>query len=327
MTTLVSPRVDEKQDVRNPLPGVPKIESPFFNRFFKPGDKNYDVAKALHDDGYAIIDFPDPDFDRLADDIITDLAPRYDWSAWKAHGQRGPRISHAYKFNASVKKIATNAAVMRLLSELYGRRAMPFQTLNFPIGTQQPYHTDSVHFSCLPERFMCGVWVALEDVGEDNGPLMYFPGSHKLPIYLNEHIGKRRDPVSDKYATYDRYVEFWRELVEELGLKYELLSIKKGQAVIWCANLLHGGALQRDKDRTRHSQVTHYYFEGCTYYVPVNSEQIMGEVYYHKFRNVATGEPMVNMSDDRAVPPAYIEFCDVTERDLAAGARAKESAD
>ena len=47
--------------------------------------------------------------------------------------------------------------------------------------------------------------------------------------------------------------------------------LKKGQALIWSANLLHGGGEHRDKTRTRHSQVTHYYFEGCQYYMPLES--------------------------------------------------------
>ena len=56
-----------------------------------------------------------------------------------------------------------NTGILSLFSTLYGRRAWPFQTLNFPVGTQQHYHSDSVHFSSVPERFMCGVWVDLED--------------------------------------------------------------------------------------------------------------------------------------------------------------------
>jgi len=280
-----------------------------------------DLPKSLHDDGYAVIDFPDDDFDALAADIIDDLTPRYDWDGWRSGGDAGPRLAHAYKFNESVKKIAANARVLDLLSELYGRRALPFQTLNFPVGTQQHYHTDSVHFSATPERFMCGVWVALEDVSEDNGPLMYFPGSHKMPLYFNEHIGRPRDPVSDKYATYNKFIEFWEELVDELGLKHKTLPLKKGQAVIWCANLLHGGSAQRDRSLTRHSQVTHYYFEGCTYYVPVNSEPALGDMYFHKFHNVANGEPMVNMSNGQVVPQAFINHCDVTEKDMANAGR------
>ena len=28
---------------------------------------------------------------------------------------------------------------------------------------------------------MCGVWIALEDVDPDEGPLSYYPGSPRLP--------------------------------------------------------------------------------------------------------------------------------------------------
>ena len=47
--------------------------------------------------------------------------------------------------------------------------------------------------------------------------------------------------------------------------------LKKGQCLVWSANLLHGGSPHRDKGRTRHSQVTHYYFDDCQYYSPLSS--------------------------------------------------------
>ncbi len=46
----------------------------------------------------------------------------------------------------------------------------------------------------------------------------------------------------------------------------------KGHALIWHANLLHGGSQQKDPRRTRHSQVTHYFFEDCKYYTPMHSQ-------------------------------------------------------
>ena len=54
-----------------------------------------------------------------------------------------------------------------MLFSLYGREPFPFQTLNFPYGSRQHYHSDAVHFNSLPKGFMCGVWVALEDIHED----------------------------------------------------------------------------------------------------------------------------------------------------------------
>ena len=48
-------------------------------------------------------------------------------------------------------------------------------------------------------------------------------------------------------------------------------EINRGEALIWHANLLHGGAPTRVPGRSRHSQVTHYFFEGCRYYTPMES--------------------------------------------------------
>ena len=74
-------------------------------------------------------------------------------------------------YDQDIRRIAVNPRIIEILSNLYGRSAFPFQTLTFPIGTQQKPHSDSVHFSSQPERFMCAVWVALEDMDSENGTL------------------------------------------------------------------------------------------------------------------------------------------------------------
>jgi hypothetical protein len=63
-----------------------------------------------------------------------------------------------------------------------------------------------------------------------------------------------------------------RDFVEREGLRAEYGTMPRGHALIWSSNLLHGGAPQRDRERTRNSQVTHYFFEGCEYYTPMLSE-------------------------------------------------------
>ena len=55
---------------------------------------------------------------------------------------------------------------------------------------------------------------------------------------------------------------------------------KKGQALIWAANLLHGGAAQTNLKRTRYSQVTHYYFDNCCYYTPMSSVPFLGPIWF-----------------------------------------------
>jgi hypothetical protein len=129
----------------------------------------------------------------LADDTIAQLAEEYDWAVWRAKkadgGLGGMRIQDSP--NALVRRIAGNPCIIELLSQLYGRPAFPFQTLNFPVGTEQPFHADAVHFSGVPERFMCGVWVALEDIGPEQG-LVYYPDHTSCGSIPTIRSGSRR---------------------------------------------------------------------------------------------------------------------------------------
>ena len=113
---------------------------------------------------------------------------------------------------------------------------------------------------------MCGVWVALEDIGPDQGPLVYYPGSHRLPEMNYPDFGLRAHPSS-----YPQYLEELQKLIASHGYEPEYGLLKKGQALIWSANILHGGSTQRDRSLSRHSQVTHYYATGARYWRPVES--------------------------------------------------------
>jgi len=265
------------------FPGLPLIESPLYPTLKAEWGLSAEeerIADGLHTKGYAVFDFPDPDLDARIARIRGRLAPRYgiDFDSPgsdKTCGER--RIQDAWHFDDDVRAIATNQIVIDLLSKLYGRRAFPFQTLNFPVGTQQDGHSDSVHFSSLPERFMCGVWLAMEDVGADQGPLFYYPGSHTWPIMTNSLIG-RRGYGSELTSAQDPYGPAWQALRNVHNAQEEVLLADKGQALIWCANLLHGGSRQNDPTLTRWSQVTHYYFDNCIYYTPAFSDETIGRL-------------------------------------------------
>ena len=177
------------------------------------------------------------------------------------------RIMDAWKINERVKRLALAPDVLALLEQLYGCRPLPFQTLNFVRGTEQATHSDAIHFSSLPSRYMCGVWVALEDIDMDNGPLVYYPGSHRLPEVTMQDLGLHSD--KDDYPEYERHVA---AVIEREGLEARYGVLGKGQAILWASNLLHGGAPQADRSRSRHSQVTHVFFEGCRYYTPMLSD-------------------------------------------------------
>ncbi len=242
----------------NRLPGVRQLID--FARRESPVADEAQIAQ-YHHDGYMIFEPMLPE--SVLDAAVRDLSPQLGVRSGLHHGSR---VFNGWKASRAVRSIALSSRVFRLLRQLYGREPRPFQTLNFPIGTEQRIHSDIIHFNSDPVSYMCGVWVALEDIDMQNGPLVYYPGSHKLPIVTMEDVAA--GPGPEHYPLYEAYVA---EKVQELALVPHHAILKKGQCLIWSANLLHGGSVHRDKDRTRHSQVTHYYFEGCQYFSPLSS--------------------------------------------------------
>jgi len=219
-------------------------------------------------DGYLVIEEPLANEETLAA-IVEQLSGLYGQKYHRADNitYYPNRVMGAWHVNEHVKDLARHPHVLGLLQDLYGRRPLPFQTINFRTGTQQAPHSDALHFSTIPPGFMAGVWIALEDMDMDNGPLVYYRGSHKFPFVTMGDVG-----VEAKAENYKDYERFVAELIEREDLEPRYGTISKGQALIWAANLLHGGAPQRDRSRSRHSQVTHYFFEDCQYYVPMLSE-------------------------------------------------------
>lgn len=233
--------------------------------------------ESLERDGYLVVD---PGIDQeTIDGAIADVEPlfrpesgasRMVRRAKRAVLGRHRAISHrderrvqdAWVVSDSVRAIATAPAVLALLEDVYGRVPKPFQTLNFRVGSEQRPHSDAMHFNSDPPGFMCGVWVALEDIGPEQGPLIYYPGSHRLPEVTAADV--ERDGTGD-------YEEFVADLIEREGLQPSYATLRKGQALVWSSNLLHGGAPQTDPRLTRWTQVSHYFFEGCRYWRPLTS--------------------------------------------------------
>ncbi|HEY9851487.1 MAG TPA: phytanoyl-CoA dioxygenase family protein [Leptolyngbyaceae cyanobacterium] len=280
MLQVTLPEITKTQALLN----CPWLDSPFFEELLAQSnldEQTKQQIKQFSDNGYLIIDPEIDNFDVVAERLINDLKPHY---------LDPGRIQDAWKFNDDVKHIAVAPKVLSILRILYQREPIPFQTLNFPRGTEQSTHSDSIHFHCIPHGFMCGVWLALEDVDSENGPLHYYPGSHKLPYFDLSNLGISGSYQQHPYERYDVYEDLLKAVIAKYQLKKVDISIRKGQALIWAANLLHGGSPILDPNRTRHSQVTHYYFSDCLYYTPLLSDPFLKRIYMKKITNIMTGE-------------------------------------
>jgi hypothetical protein len=284
-----------------PEHNLPWVDSPFFNSELKSSslsEEDKAFVKHFADEGYVIFD-PKVD-ESFIDEMVGELMPKFNKITID-----DKRIQDAWKFNEKVRTLATLDIVYDKLRLLYRREPIPFQTLNFPVGTQQNTHSDMIHFSSIPQRFMCGVWIACEDITNDNGPLHYYPKSHKLPFYDMIDMGVKASNTFEKkkamMAYFENYEVFIQEIIKALELKKEVLNIKKGQALIWAANLLHGGEHILKPGSTRHSQVNHYYFEDCMYYAPRYSDIAINKIYLTELVNIKTGKKLVNKYFDEVV--------------------------
>lgn len=237
---------------------------------------------AYRRDGLLILDDAVAD-EALTNEISSSLVGKYTGSptGYSAPG----RIQDAWQSVPGVGRLAGSATVLAALHVLYQRAPVPFQTLNFERGTQQRAHSDTIHFNSLPFGFMCGVWVALEDIDANNGPLFYYPGSQRLPVFHMQDLGL--EPGADRYQQYEDRVA---AILAEQGFVSRQAHVRRGQAVIWSANIFHGGSPVVDASRTRLSQVTHYYFPGCIYYTPLLSAPEQHQWTLRQVKDIRTGE-------------------------------------
>jgi hypothetical protein len=262
----------------------PWVESPFFKELIKHQDltdEQKEVATKYNEDGYIILDLG------LSDEEIDELIKEIDYLNSKDdiktqeqvyHYSKGKRIFEGWKESEKLQSLALNPRVLETLEMLYKKEPYPFQTITFNYGSNQPLHSDIIHFDSVPHRWMCAVWVALEDMTEDNGPLVYVPGSHKLPIFDFYDMKVKVPEYGKQFDSYREYEEFIGQLVEVNELEVKPLRCKKGQALVWAANLIHGGDVIKDPNSSRYSQVTHYYYPGCeVYYSPMFSEAHKGD--------------------------------------------------
>ena len=275
---------------------TPWVESPFFETALasmEATDEQRALARQYNERGYLVLEGL---LDGAAcEQIVAQTGGLFEPT--REEGRRSRyRVQDAWPEAAAVRSLAAHPEVMGLLRFLYDRAPIPFQTLNFLYGSQQHGHSDAFHFSCRPSRFMCGLWVALEDVSERNGPLFIYPGSHRLPEYDLYDIGSSVDHPD--YAAYEAFVE---SLMAAQGFERKVVPMRQGDALLWAAHLVHGGMPIGLEGSTRHSQVTHYFFEDCFYFTPAYSNPIAGEYALKEVVHVATGERVPHRFNGRAV--------------------------
>jgi ectoine hydroxylase-related dioxygenase (phytanoyl-CoA dioxygenase family) len=168
------------------------------------------------------------------------------------------RVVDAYVHYESARAALFSDPIVRFLRTVFEDDPLLFQSLTFERGSQQPMHQDTAFVVTSSPMEFAASWIALEDIYPGSGELTYLDGSHRLPEYLfsgkYKHWNAKRDGD-------DQHSE-WHELIhrnaERMGLERRTFLPRKGDVLIWSADLAHGGSPVTDRSLTRKSLVGHY---------------------------------------------------------------------
>lgn len=190
-------------------------------------------------------------------EVVVDclLSGRRSFWADAAHSEtRHFKFNDLYLMSGEIRDLALDCGLTSILADLLGDPAVLCNSLNFEKGSSQPKHIDSLYMTPRTPHSLIAAWIALEDVHPDAGPLAYFPGSHKIPLYTFND--------GSHHASRDEIVDWFDYIDVQLrlrGLKERKFLARKGDVFIWHSDLVHGGSPIRDPGRTRGSLVCHYF--------------------------------------------------------------------
>jgi phytanoyl-CoA hydroxylase len=140
--------------------------------------------------------------------------------------------------------------VEKLIGPALGAQSMFY--FKPPTARGQAMHQDNTFLQAFPE--MClAVWIALDDVDQENGGLAVVPGSHAVDLMCPEEA--------------DREFSFtqWGVQVPE-GMEAEQTVMSAGDVLFFHGAVVHGSGPNYSKDRYRRSLVLHY--------VPASSTEV-----------------------------------------------------
>ena len=213
------------------------------------------------EDGYMILPVPIEEsllatLDGELNDAIERKVEGYEYGS-------SQRIHHLHLRYPGVRSLWRHPVVMRYLELVFGVPARPCQTLTYVFGSQQSAHQDTIHLTPFPAGYMCGVWIALEDVQPNSGELEVYRGSHRLPrVYMSD--GACAKVTNDDWSQFGRVVATrWQQLLADGKFEKVTYRPKRGTILVWHENLMHGGSMRIDQSLSRRSIVSHYFADGA----------------------------------------------------------------
>ncbi|MCQ4166978.1 phytanoyl-CoA dioxygenase family protein [Tahibacter harae] len=154
------------------------------------------------------------------------------------------------------------AAPFEISDRFFAAPTSLYTSLYYERGSEQDLHRDTPYFTTRPIGRYMGVWLALDDVDGENGPLMVVPGSHLLPPIDVEAMARELFAGLESIPAMSAdgwvgYQEAVKQQCADRGMAAQQVHVSRGDVIIWHPELLHGGSVHINKERSRRSLVMH----------------------------------------------------------------------
>lgn len=164
------------------------------------------------------------------------------------------KINDLFLESPLVRSIMLDQRLRDILNTLLDGEPLLMNSLNFERGSGQPSHVDTLFISPRKREKLVVVWLALESICSESGPLLVYPGSHKIVPFQARNGGTRIE--ADEMPQFNHYME---AQLRKHNIKAKEFIAEPGDVLIWHAQLLHGGKTVQDPHKTRKSLVCHYF--------------------------------------------------------------------
>lgn len=178
---------------------------------------------------------------------VTDETPRF-----------GSRIVDSFAVIPAALDLFSSPRLVQFLQAVLDEKPMLFQSLSFDTGSQQGLHQDTAYVVVNRPLELAACWIALEDVQPGSGELQYMIGSHRLPDF---DFGGSKKHWNAETDGHDKHNEWARWIISEGAQRHmpvHRFMAKRGDILIWHADLAHGGSPITNPSLTRKSLVGHF---------------------------------------------------------------------
>lgn len=287
---------------------LPKVDAPLRRHVEQFADAGYTVFEKLIPDD--VIDQIIAETRRIPQSpdafVMVEHGGHVDPSRVTEAPTRGQRVLDLFAISDAARQAIAHPKIVAFLKSIFDDDVIAMQSLYFEYGSEQAVHQDTAYVVSNRPLNLAAAWIALEDVTAGAGELIYYPGSHRFDHFMFSGQHKHWHASRDGHEQHQAFLQSLHDKAKASGLEQDAFLAKKGDVLIWHADLAHGGGAITN-GQTRKSLVAHYCpksvkpsYRGVAhpYYVEVpHGDGLTFTSNYYDMRGVGGGKPPVVVFD------------------------------